>query len=389
MRDGRSLGYAAVCGVVSLAALAGGAELPGPVKQAASEWVRLDQAIETERARVVLESLGGMQASELDGSQRAVAARVEMVASLGVGDAARAGRALAAWREAAPADGDLHEAAWLCCAAAGDAAGAIAALKELGKSADADVKRTASVRRRGAQRAGVPAPDVALETDRGSVSCRRRGSNVLLIDFWSMLPPPDEAHRAALSRLAGEAGSDRGGLELVGVNADGSARRDEAASWAGEHGYAWPQVFEEAGPAAAISRGAFDAGRPPWVVLIDTYGFVRYVGAADDAALTYATRAALAEARGEFEPIRPRDKDGNEPPAAVSVAEAAAAPKPKAQSDTGPLPSNPEAASKLRQARAFLKTGKRTDAMRMFREIVRDYPGTQEAKEAQEYLGEP
>ncbi|MBU0616169.1 MAG: hypothetical protein KKI02_00480, partial [Planctomycetes bacterium] len=50
------------------------------------------------------------------------------------------------------------------------------------------------------------------------------------------------------------------------------------------------------------------------------------------------------------------------------------------------LPSNLEARAKLTQARAFLKAKSRSRAIKLFEEIVRDYPGTKEAQEAQEYL---
>ena len=42
--------------------------------------------------------------------------------------------------------------------------------------------------------------------------------------------------------------------------------------------------------------------------------------------------------------------------------------------------------AKLTQARAFLKAKSRSKAIKLFEEIVRDYPGTREAQEAQEYL---
>ena len=79
----------------------------------------------------------------------------------------------------------------------------------------------------------------------------------------------------------------------------------------------------------------------------------------------------------------PRTRDGQQP------TRPSAAVEPKEEKPAAPaaeLPSNPEARGKLKLARTYLKTGKRTDAKLLFEEIVRDYPGTQEAEQAQEYL---
>jgi outer membrane protein assembly factor BamD (BamD/ComL family) len=55
--------------------------------------------------------------------------------------------------------------------------------------------------------------------------------------------------------------------------------------------------------------------------------------------------------------------------------------KPKTKSEE--KPSDPEAAKLLRLARTYLKTGKKTDAKRLLEQIVREFPGTPEAREAQ------
>jgi hypothetical protein len=94
-------------------------------------------------------------------------------------------------------------------------------------------------------------------------------------------------------------------------------------------------------------------------------------------------RAAVSEARGEHEIVLPRTRDGQQP----TRPSAQVKPKEKERRERDEeLPSNPEARQKLTLARTYLKTGKRTDARRLFEEVVRDYPGTVEAKEAQEYL---
>jgi hypothetical protein len=230
---------------------------------------------------------------------------------------------------------------------------------------------------------GEKAPDVLIRTeDMTEFSTRRRGNRVLLIDFWNVLLPPDEKEIKALRDLYKEYQYSLH-VDFVGVNADPEARIDEARKFARENGYVWKQRYEYQGREAPITHQAFHAGNPPWQVLIDTFGYIRAVGTASEPGFQYALRAATAEARGDQEVVMPRTRAGAqaERPGAEIKVEAKKSPKP-----AGELPSSPEAQAKLTLARTYMKTGKRTDAKRLFEEIVRDYPGTREAQEAQEYL---
>ncbi|MEP0846818.1 MAG: hypothetical protein HRF50_08355 [Phycisphaerae bacterium] len=322
---------------------------------------------------------------QFEGPARQRQLHAEVLASLGLGDAAGARAALDEMQKEFADAPATAECAYLAAAAGGDAQLGLQAIKTLAAAAAREDKKRWSVRRRWIEKVGGVAPDVSLPAEAGTISVRKRGSKPLLIDFWSAIPEPDAKHAAALKHLHDELGAD-GGVELVGVNADAESRLEQAQSLAAKFGYSWPQVYEKQPSRAPITHTAFEAGSPPWLVLIDTYGFVRAVGAADEPAFQYAVRAAVAEARGEFPAVTPRDREGKQPEAAGAMISTAAKPPEAVKPAAGPLPSNPEAASKLRQARAFLKTGKKTDAMRIFREIVRDYPGTQEAQEAQSYL---
>jgi len=210
----------------------------------------------------------------------------------------------------------------------------------------------------------------------------RRGDRVLLIDFWNVLQTREDDTSEALRALHEEYQHSLH-VDFVGVNADAEAQVPEAKEFAKESGYVWKQRYEYAATNAPITHQAFRAGTPPWQVLIDTFGYVRAVGSVREPGFQYALRAAIAEARRDFEVVLPRTRDGQQPERASAKIE------PKTKTAVQPereLPSNPDAAAKLTLARTYLKTGKRTDAKRLFEEIVRDFPGTLEAKEAQEYL---
>jgi hypothetical protein len=207
---------------------------------------------------------------------------------------------------------------------------------------------------------------------------------VLVIDLWNVLTASEAADVEALRALYAEYRDSRY-VEFVGVNADAESRTADARQFARDHGLDWPQHYEQAGRQSPITHQAFAAGNPPWQVLIDQFGFVRAVGSAREAGFQHALRAAIAEARGDREPVMPRTRDGRQaerPGAVVSIE-----PKPPAKGKSaGELRSDPEAAAKLRRARAFLKAHRRTDAKQLFEEIVRDHAGTLEAQQAQEYL---
>lgn len=343
--------------------------------------------VSVEQAREAAERLKSWRdaGQKFEGPARQRQLHAEVLAALGLGDAAGARAALEAMQKEFADAPATAECAYLAAAAAGDAQLGLQAIKTLAAAAAREDKKRWSARRRWMEKVGVVAPDADLPTESSAVPVRKRGSKALLIDFWSALPEPDAEHAAALKQLH-DAFAGGGDFELVGVNADAESRVEQAQALAARLGYSWPQVYEKQPAQAPITHKAFEAGSPPWLVLIDTYGFVRAVGAANEPALQYAVRAAIAEARGEFPAVTPRDREGQQPEAAGAKISVADKPPEAARPAAGPLPSNPEAASKLRQARAFLKTGKKTDAMRIFREIVRDYPGTQEAQEAQSYL---
>lgn len=320
---------------------------------------------------------------ELSPADRGRLWRVELYVALARGDAGAAlekAQALAGEFSDEPA---TLEAVYLAACAAGDAQLGSEVLRKLSKGAKGDRRRLLSQRRRWMRGVGKKAPDVLIRTeDMTEYSTIRRGERVLLIDFWNVLLPPDEQTVTALGKLYEEYRNSLH-VEFVGVNADAEARVEAAKEFAKASGYVWKQRYEYAATQAPITHKAFHAGNPPWQVLIDTLGYIRAIGAAHEPGYQYALRAAIAEARGDHEIVMPRTHDGKQPKRASASVEPG--PKKAAEPEAEP-PSDPEASAKLRRARAYLKIGKRTDAKQLFEEIVRDYPGTLEAQQAQEYL---
>jgi len=309
--------------------------------------------------------------------------RIELYAALAEGAAGAAlERARQLWK-VAPDDPGTAAAVHLAACAAGDAQLALRALARLAEGADSRRRRWISRQRRWLRRVGEKAPDVVIRTeDMTEFSTARRGDRVLVLDFWNTRLKPDEEQIAALRGLFDEYRRSLH-IELVGINADSETRAEQARQFAKEHGFVWKQRYEYQARGAPLTHGAFHAGNPPWVVLIDTFGYVRAVGAAYEPAFQYALRAAVAEAGGAQQPLLPRTHTGQQAERPGAAAEAAA---PSSEQPAPELPSNPEALQKLRLARTYLKTGKRSEARRLFEEIVRNYPGTREAREAQEYL---
>ena len=282
-----------------------------------------------------------------------------------------------------PDDAAVFEVAYLAACAAGDAKLGSDVLKKLAKGAKDDRRRRLAQHRRWIRGVGKKAPEVEIRTeDMTGFKTARRGDRILLIDFWNVVSTREDDTSAALRALHEEYQHSLH-VDFVGVNADAEARVPEAKEFAKESGYVWKQRYEYAATDAPITHQVFRAGTPPWQVLIDTFGYVRAVGSVREPGFQYALRAAVAEARGDYEIVLPRTRGGMQPERASAKVEPQVK---KPGQPEGELRSDPDAAAKLTLARTYRKTGTRTDAKRLFEEIVRDYPGTREAKEAQEYL---
>jgi len=389
-RAKRLAAFVVLVGIGQLAAQRAGAQPQGVLNELKTLHGRIANpgavlsAAEAQRAADRLAEWG-LEPERLSADDRGRLRQVELYIALARGDAARALELARGLLAEQPEDQAALEAAYLSACAAGDAQLATQVLEQLGKTATGQQRRLLSLRRRWVRGVGEKAPDVTIRTeDLTEFSTTRRGERVLLIDFWNVLTPPDEATMRALRELYGEYRHNLY-IEFVGVNADAESRIAEAQAFAKQNGLVWKQRYEAQAQEAPITHQAFHAGTPPWQVLIDTFGYIRAIGAASEPGFVYAVRAAVAEAQGQYELVMPRTRAGQQ------AQRGGAAPETREKEEAGdkpagPLPSNPEALQKLQLARTYLKTGKRTDARRLFEEIVRDFPGTQEAREAQEYL---
>lgn len=309
------------------------------------------------------------------------------------GDAAAALERARQDGSAAAGQPEVLRVAYMAAVAAGDAQLAEECLKKLADRADAAEKARIARRRQWLVGVGREAPDATIRCEDGSTfRTATRGDKVLVIDFWNSLAAPPTEHIEALKKLHADLRDDRN-VEFVGVNADAAARLETARGLVQSNGLAWPQAYEETATNAPITHGAFKAGNPPWLVVIDSFATIRAVGAADEPGVVYALRAAIAEARGDFEPVMPRTRDGRQVARPGSrgelakAAEKAAAERPaKKPEPPGELPSNADARSLLTQAHTLRRGGNKTKARELYQRIVQDYPGTKEAQEAQEWL---
>lgn len=325
-----------------------------------------------------------LSASELSPAQRTQLLIVEVYANLATGNASQARTRLGEVTGPAADSPQAAAAALDVALASGDAPAAAKALDKLAAVADGRQKESLAAVRKGLERIGKPAPQTELKAGDKTIRPHFRSGLVLLVDFWNTSDTDADA-AAALARLQKDF-ADELYLELVGVNTDARADLEKAEALAKERGFVWPIVYEQRSKGALLQR-AFDAGKPPWQMLIDRDGHIRAVGHVTQPGFAYAVYAAVAEARGNFTPQIPIALDGKPArrPPADDAGPRVAKPgdKPAATAD---LPSNPEALAKLRQAHALRRGGSRTAAKKLYEEIVRDFPGTKEAAEAQEYL---
>jgi len=370
--------------------LAQDAEAFQQLKRLHDEVAQPGKVLSVEEGRQALHRLHDLdlRADALEPEQRARMVRIKVYSALAVGDARLATGYLVELQEQSPDERKTLDAGYLAACASGDAQLGEQMLKQLRRLAGTDERRLLGQRRRWLRGVGTPAPEITITTEGGTaVTPAERDGVVLVIDFWTTrFPPSDEL--VTVFRQIHEAYQNDRKVEFLGVNTDSPARVEQAQAFAKSTGYVWSQHYERGTSRDKSVSRAFGAGTPPWQVVVDQYGYIRAVGAADEPGFQYALRAAVAEAKRRYDPVLARTRDGQQATPKEAVAEAARrqAPDKKKPAATGELPSNPEAARKLGLARTFLKTGRRTDAKRLFEEVVRDYPGTREAKLAQEYL---
>jgi len=350
-----------------------------------SSLAKPEQVIDREQAREAARRLEAWRVDDesLPPESLARVTAIRTYIALAEGEATQARKHYKSLDKSFAASQDGLRLGYLVACACGDAQDAARCLSELRRLVERDARRRLAVRRRWLRMVGQRAPDVTIRTDEmEEIPVRRRLDRVLLIDFWNTLKPPPDEDIQALCDLYERIGRQRN-VQFVGVNADPEERIDRAREFAKQHGFEWPQRYEGTAVNAPLTHEAFHAGSPPWLVLIDTSGYIRAVGTAREPGFRYALRAAIREARGDAEPVRPRTREGRE---AVPAAPSDEAAQGKKKDETAAPQSNPEAANLLKQARVYLRLGQRQRAKELLRRIVREYPGTLEARKAQEYL---
>ena len=379
----------AIATMLTVPAFAQPKDAPAELQTLHDRVVRSDAMISGKDAKLAGDRLAewNLDPLTLKPADRDQVLRVQIFAALGAGNAAAAHVAAKMLLENAEHNEANLQAAYLGVAAAGDAQTAIEILKEQRRGADRDLRKTISTRRRWMRQVGEQAPDVTIRTeDMAEYSTARRRGRVLLLDFWNTLAEPDDAALVGLKNLYEEFRRSRY-IEFIGINADAEENVLSAKEAAEKRGLKWEQRYEAQAVNAPLTHEAFSAGRPPWDVLIDSYGYIRAVGAANELAFQYAVRAAVAEAQGEFAIVLPIDRNGNQPkPPGDTLKVSPAKAKKNTSSGDGELTDSTEAEAMLRNARLYMKTGKRTDAKALLEKIVAQYPGTRQAEEAQELL---
>lgn len=375
-------------------AFAQGAIALEELKQLHDRIARVDQVLAPQEAADARSRLRAWNFSpeSLKPPQRELLARVETFTALGLGDAGGARKAWARLADLAPRKRSTIEAGYLVAAAAADAQQADAHLKEIFEKMTGAEKQQVMERRRWLRQVGKLAPQVTIDAGEATIAARDRKRVVLLIDFWNTLNPPGSGELATLQRIY-EEHKGSATFSMVGINADSEARLEKARTYARENGLTWPQCYEKKSAGAPLTHAAFEAGRPPWQVLIDGRGVIRAVGSAGEPGFRYALRAALAETVGDFDAPAPRDLDGRTPDelrSAAALPGAVSSPDPTAPETPPPAPdlkSDPQAANLFRQAQILMKNKtKKAEAKALLQRIIDEYPNSLEARDARDIL---
>lgn len=356
-------------------------------------WERFgdaDTVIEAADARQGLDRLeqGGIKPDALEPGALKRYVLLKGRLTLATGQAAAAKTFFEQSAEKLDDDGDCALLGYAIAQCAGDAVLGAESLQRAMTAVSATRRRALRAADRRIDHIGRPAPDVEIVAESGErLNPSEPRDRVMLIDFWRVLPKPDGAHVAGLIALRNSLKRERV-VSFFGVNSDSESREEAAQAFAKQAGFDWPIHYERSATAGRISGKYFDVGRPPWLVIIDHYGYIRAIGAGDEPAMHYAARCAAAEARGDAPAVVPRDVNGKQPArAAASITEGAvgaAAAKPDRK--PAELRDDQEAENLMKQARLYLKTGRRTDAKKILERVIREYPDTQQARDAKAFL---
>ena len=384
-RTGLALGLASA---LSGAALAQDAEqldkLKSLYEQLAGEPERI---VSVEAGRDALASLDDLvlDESSLEPAQLAQMLLCRIYALAAIGDARSIDPYLSELQRVQPDRPVTHRAEHLAASVVGDGRLGSTALAALGKPLDKTAKRRMASMARRFRIVGSPAPALSVKADNGAdFDLVDRRGKVLILFLWSIRREPSSRQIAAMRRIYAEL-SDNSNVEFLGVSANPATLDGKARGFARSRGLSWPHHFENRGTGAPITHKAFRAGSTPAQIVIDSDGIVRAVGEIGEPAMVYATRAAVAEADGQYTPADSRASNGKVTPRGVArTARSGNRQAKKPPSDQ--LEDNREAENLLSQARLMIRIRNRQNAKRILQRIIREYPNTKQAKRALEML---
>ncbi len=354
------------------------------MKQRYQECLADGYVLEAEAAERLQRSLEiwKLNPDDLPDADRRHLLTLHLFSALGRGHAAGARVAWDALAAKFPDEAATQRLGYLVASANGDAPLAEQTLRDLSRQLDRAARRSLSRPRRAARQIGQEAPDVRIRTsDLAEYNPARPGAGCLVLHFWRRAEAAEQAPED-LARFAARMAEQRN-VQMIGINADPEDAYEQAVAFARDRGYTWPQRYEGAAVKAPLTDEAFHVPRPGWLVVVDSYGYVRAIGDPDDPAVSYAVRAAAAEASDTVPRVLPTARDGSRP--TVRTATPSAPPAPAAGAGQTER-DDPEAEAKLRRARLMLRTGQRSAAKELLREIVSTAAGTIQARKASEIL---
>lgn len=355
-------------------------------------------AIAAGDAQAVLEKLDGWRfdPASLTAAQRAQLLRCFTLATLATGDAFSSRAYFNDLLAQQPDDPVTHAIGRLVALAAADGKLATSMLSRQKTVADAERKEAIGEQLRRARHIGRRCPDVRLDLSPSELVELPGKPGVIVLELWNPRKKPDDPQLAAMRARFAE--YQPRSVRFYGVVAAGP-QADEARALARSANLNWPHVFEAKATGAPLTHKTFQATAAPMTIIVDADGIIRAVAQPDDPALDYALRAVVAEADGTFRAPDPRPAEGKPPlrgelrperSAAGAVPKSPGAGTGERKAEPGKPPAelrhDDQADSKLREGRLALKTGQRRRAKEIFQAIVRDYPGTTAASQAEEYL---
>ncbi|MCA9244099.1 MAG: hypothetical protein KDA32_09105 [Phycisphaerales bacterium] len=284
-------------------------------------------------------------------------------------------------------DPETHYGLFLAAVANADAKRGLDAIKAIGAPLSREQQLPWLFWVRGFRKVGEAAPETPLKFENArDLSPRALNRSVLALVFWRRddIRDPDAFSKAVAPLRAWAL--DHASVKLVGANCDGASDAETAKQFEGAHDLKWESCVN----GQELAK-AYDITEFPAVVIVDSEGLIRTIGRPETPATHYSLRVATRYAEGAADYFPPRDAEGKlikiERPSESAPASASSSGGAAPSSGDG-LRDDPAAESRLREARTFIRTGMKSKAREILQAIIRDYPGTKQAVEAQQRLAD-